>query len=256
MQRRHASGKRAAAAFRPGEGIGAGAPYWGEMTRFGRRTLAVLAALPVALLIAGLALTSGNPDLRPERVPSPLFDPAATPMLEDRERDGWQQPARVVAALGLRPGETVADVGSGSGYLLPYLSAAVGPRGRVLAEEIQASFLPALRQRAARLGNVEVVLGTARDPGLPPGRVDCFVLLTVYHEVEDPPALFRALRRAARPGARLAILDFDGARHGIPPAPRGHQISAAVVEREAAGSGWRLAARHEFLSSQFFLVFQ
>jgi predicted methyltransferase len=188
---------------------------------------------------------------------SPLFEPVLAPeLLEGGARDRWQHPARVVRELGLRPGQTVADVGSGSGYLLPYLSRAVGPAGRVYAEEIQSGFLPALRRRAAALHNAHVVLGTADDPRLPRHAIDCFVLLTVYHEVARPIPFLRTLHAAARPGARLAIIDFDAARHGNPPAPIGHEIADVTVIAEARAAGWQLVARHEFLSSQFFLVFR
>lgn len=191
------------------------------------------------------------------RTASPLFEPALAPeLLDTPSRDRWQQPERLVRELRLQPGQTVADVGAGSGYLLPYLSRAVGPSGRVYAEEIQAGFLPALRRRATSLRNVHVVLGTADDPRLPAHSINCFVLLTVYHEVERPVPFLHTLHRAAQPGARLAIIDFDAARHGDPPAPAGHQIADVTVIAEAQAAGWQLAERHEFLSSQFFLVFR
>src|SRR5579872_656691 len=146
-----------------------------------------------------------------QRTAAPLFDPALSQsLLEGPARDRWQKPDRLVTALALRPGETVADVGAGSGYLESYLSRAVGRRGTVYAEEIQTAFLPALRRRAGRLGNVRVVLGTPDDPRLPPEAVDCFVLLTVYHEVSRPVSFLRTLLKEARGGhPRLAIIDFD-----------------------------------------------
>jgi len=144
-------------------------------------------------------------------------------------------------------------VGAGSGYLLGHLSRVVGPTGVVYAEEIQRGFLPPLRRRARRLPNVRVILGTADDPRLPAASVDCFVLLTVYHEVERPVQFLRTLRRAARPGARLAIIDFDHDRRGHPPAPVGHEIAERAVLAEAKAAGWELARRHDFLPSQFFL---
>lgn len=214
------------------------------------------------LLLAGPALLlPGHPEKRapatPRVAPSPLFDPSlAGALLEGPERDRWQQPDRIVRALGLQPGDTVADIGAGSGYLLPQLSRAVGPTGRVYAEEIQAEFLPALQRHAQTLRNVRVVMGTAEDPGLPARAVDCFILLTVYHEVEDPVALLRRLRTMARPGATLALIDFDARRKGYPPAPVGHEIAETTVLAEAEAAGWELARRYQFLSSQFFLLFR
>jgi ubiquinone/menaquinone biosynthesis C-methylase UbiE len=191
------------------------------------------------------------------RVASPLFDPSLIhSQLESPDRDRWQKPDQIVGALGVEKGMAVADLGAGSGYLLPYLSRAAGPEGVVYAEEIQPEFLPHLQRRADALGNVKVVLGAPEDPGLPPGSVDCFVMLTVYHEIAQPVSLLRTLRRSARPGARLAVIDFDAERKGDPPAPAGHTVSERDVLAEARAAGWELAARHEFLSSQFFLVFR
>ncbi|MDQ2731936.1 MAG: class I SAM-dependent methyltransferase [Armatimonadota bacterium] len=194
--------------------------------------------------------------LRLYRPVSPLFSPAlADALLEEPERDRWQQPVRLVETLKIQRGDTVADIGAGSGYLLPYLSRAVGPQGRVYAEEIQAAFLPRLKERARRLGNVTVVLGTAGNPQLPRNKIDLFVLLTVYHEVQAPVQFLRTLRAFGKPGTRLAIIDFDASRRGYPPAPPGHDVWEQDVLAEARAAGWNLLESQEFLSSQFFLVF-
>ena len=204
--------------------------------------------------ITGPAMPHGFVVARPD---APLFDPSlASSRLETKERDRWQQPDRIVAALHLKAGETVADIGSGSGYLLPYLSRAVGPTGVVCAEEVQDGFLPALRDRARRLKNVRVVLGTVDDPALPVRKIGAFVLLTVYHEVDHPVDFLKTLRKYALPDARLAIIDFDARRKGNPPAPEGHEVSESAVVLEASAAGWTLSERHEFLSSLFYLVFR
>lgn len=224
----------------------------------------ILRLLPAALLVA-IALPpcrSERPSAVRPRQPSPLFDPALThTLLEEPGRDRWQQPERIVRELRVRRGGRVADVGAGSGYLLPHLSRAVGPTGIVFAEEIQPDFLPDLRRKARKLGNARVILGTAADPKLPRGEIDLFVLLTVYHEVQSPVEFLRALRRCAAPAARLAIIDFDPDRlprePRAPGPPAGHAVPERDVLAEAAAAGWKLVERHEFLpAAQFFLVFQ
>ncbi|MCC2671363.1 MAG: hypothetical protein K0Q72_3834, partial [Armatimonadetes bacterium] len=150
-----------------------------------------LARLLLGLGLCGAAASCSHKPAAPTtpgwRPVSPLFDPAlAHQLLDDPARDRWQKPEQVVRALGLRSGERVADIGAGSGYLLPHLSRAVGPTGQIYAEEVQPAYLPSLRAHAKKLKNVRVVLGTTEDPALPDHRIDCFVLLTVYHEVEKP----------------------------------------------------------------------
>ncbi len=224
-----------------------------------RRFRAVF-CLWVIMLIGGCnrdpRAQSARPTEPPPRYVAPLFDPALAPsLLDEPGRDEWQHPGRIVSALNLRQGESVADIGSGSGYLLPHLSRAVGKHGTVYAEEIQSQFLPALKRHAAKLGNIKVVLGSGGDPKLPDHSIGCFVLLTVYHEVQKPVEFLEQLKRAAKPGAKLAIIDFDPDRHGKPPAPVNHWVREEDVIREAQAAGWRVADRYEFISSQFFLVF-
>jgi predicted methyltransferase len=203
------------------------------------------------------ALHNGNRYVVRPRAAANLFEPERAPeLLEGPARDRWQKPAQLVAALRLKPGEAVADIGAGSGYLLPHLSRAVGPAGTVYAEEIQEAFLPALRRHAERLGNICVALGTPDDPNLPPERVDCFVLLTVYHEIERPSVFLRALQKSARTNAKLAIIDFDPDRKGDPPPPPGHSVREDDVIAEARAAGWKLKERHTLVPSQFFLIFR
>ena len=91
------------------------------------------------------------------------------------DRDARQKPEELVSAMSLRPGMVVADVGTGTGYMLPFLSRAVGPTGRVLAQDIHADFLERTEQKAERkkLANVSFIKGTDTDPNLPPGRLGC-----------------------------------------------------------------------------------
>lgn len=189
------------------------------------------------------------------RTAAPLFEPKLAPqLLDDPKRDAWQKPRQIVEALKLKNDDKVADIGSGSGYLLPHLSRAVGPRGVVFAEEVQSDYFPALKRHAQKLKNIRVVQGTFADPQLPQ-KVDCFLLLTTYHEVQNPIEFLKTLKRYAKPKARLAIIDFDAARQGSPPAPKGHEVADVVVIAEAKAAGWKLKRRHELVSSQFFLEF-
>ena len=191
--------------------------------------------------------------LTPRNV-APLFSPSlAHDLLDDPARVKWEKPSEIVREMRLAKGATVADIGAGSGFLLPYLSKAVGVHGRVYGEEIQDEFIPKLTHLAKKLGNTTAVSGTPEDPKLPT-KVDEFVLLTVYHEVEHPVDFLKTLRGYAKPDAQLVIIDFDKAREGIPKAPEGHEVEEKAVIEEAEAAGWKLDRRVELISSQFYLV--
>jgi SAM-dependent methyltransferase len=117
---------------------------------------------------------------------------------------------RLTEALTLHAGMVVADVGAGKGQLTRALAGTVGPGGHVFSTEIDPDRLTALRamRAAANLGNVTVVEAKARDSGLPAGCCDAIVLRRVYHHLTDPAATNASLRRALRPGGRLAVIDI------------------------------------------------
>jgi cyclopropane fatty-acyl-phospholipid synthase-like methyltransferase len=118
----------------------------------------------------------------------------------------------VVSALKLQPGQTVADIGAGSGLLVAPLATAVGPRGRVYAVEIDAGFFPEIRKRAAaaQVSNVETVLGKFTDPALPIKSIDVAVFHDVLHHVEDRAAYLKTLAAYLAPAGRIVVIDYEG----------------------------------------------
>jgi ubiquinone/menaquinone biosynthesis C-methylase UbiE len=137
-------------------------------------------------------------------------------------RDRLGEFTRVVELAGVKPGMSVADVGAGEGYYAVRLSQVVGPRGRVLAEDIVPEFHARLAERIRRdyLDNVAVVLGEAEDPKLPARSFDRIFLVHMYHEVSSPYAFLWHLRDGLKPGGRVIVVDANRApqRHGFPPA--------------------------------------
>src|SRR5262249_4269549 len=120
------------------------------------------------------------------------------------------QPARLVEILKLKPGEVVADVGAGSGYLSFRLAEKVGPTGKVLAVDIQPEMLAIIRQKMKDKGvtNVVPVLGAISDPKLPAAGVDMIILVDVYHELSHPYEMTEAMVKALKPGGRLVFVEY------------------------------------------------
>ncbi|MFB3825766.1 MAG: class I SAM-dependent methyltransferase [Bryobacteraceae bacterium] len=168
----------------------------------------------------------------------------------ERRREKWQKNDEVFAALGLREGHWVADIGAGTGYFTLRLSPRVGPNGRVLAENIsrdQAAILER-RVRERALENVESILGVPDDPRLPAGKLNAVLIVNTYHEIEPYQTMLRRLHEALVPGGRLVIID---------PVPRGetrkqqtgaHTLSPDFAEAELREAGFEIMDRQDRFS--------
>ncbi len=183
--------------------------------------------------------------------------------LDQPGRDARERPAELVKSLGIRSGSTVVDLGTGPGYMLPYLSAAVGPGGKVIAEDIASDFLDRARDKASRLGlkNVDFVLGTAQDPHLAPASADFILVLDAYHHFDYPERMLDGLRRALRDGGRLGIVEYykrKGAMEGDPDRALQHiRLDADGVIREVESNGFRLISRKDHIpGSQYIAIFE
>lgn len=175
-------------------------------------------------------------------------------VFDDPARDRWQKPDEVVAALALAPDATVADIGAGTGYFAVRLARAV-PKGRVYAVDIEPDMVRYLGERAKResLPNVRPVLGKPDDPSLPEP-VDRVLIVDTYHHISDRVAYFGRLRERLKPGGAVAIVDFT-LESPVGP-PRSARVAADVVRVEMQRAGYALAAAHDFLPHQYFLVFR
>lgn len=181
--------------------------------------------------------------------------------MSDPSRDQEEKPRELIASLSISPGMAVADIGTGPGYMLPFLSEAVGPRGRLVAEDIFPDFLDVARHRAetAHLPNVTLVLGTQTDPKLPAASLDLAFLLDVYHHFNYPAAMLAHLRDALREGGRLVIVDYYRRAGAMPwgDALEHIRIDQPDVIREVEGGGFRLLSKHDHIpNSQYVLVFR
>ena len=104
----------------------------------------------------------------------------------------------------------VADVGAGSGYHAFRVAPLVGPKGKVLAVDIQPQMLKLLADKAKQLGvaNVEPVKATETDPNLPANSVDLVLMVDVYHEFSHPYEVAEKLVAGLRPGGRMVFVEF------------------------------------------------
>jgi arsenite methyltransferase len=168
-------------------------------------------------------------------------------------RDRWQRADAVVAALDVRSGDRIADVGAGSGYFTFRLADATGPNGRVYALDVDRGLVRHVSERARKTGTRHVI-ALRVDPERPelPEPVDLVFSCDVYHHLPDRVAYFSALRSRLRAGGRVAIVDFDG--RGCMGTTR-HHTDPETLFSEMHRAGYRLVAEHRFLRNQSFLIF-
>jgi 2-polyprenyl-3-methyl-5-hydroxy-6-metoxy-1,4-benzoquinol methylase len=168
------------------------------------------------------------------------------------ERDGWQKPTEVVRFLELGSGQTVADIGAGTGYFLPHLSKTAGEKGRVLALDVEPNMIEYMKQRSKKSGfaNVEPRLVAPDDPGLPPGTVDHILIVNTWHHIDDRASYAGKLASALRPAGSILIVDFTLEADMGP--PKQHRLSAEQVVKELEGGGFHAeVVRGETLPKQY-----
>jgi ubiquinone/menaquinone biosynthesis C-methylase UbiE len=125
-------------------------------------------------------------------------------------RDDQEKPLALIKAMGLTRGMSVADVGTGIGYMLPFLSNAVGRTGSVIGEDIFDDYLSAARVHVQnhKPANIGFIKGTEKDPMLPEARFDRVLVLDVYHHFDYPESMLAGIYKALKPDGELVIVEY------------------------------------------------
>ena len=191
-----------------------------------------------------------------KRTPAPVMGTAGADWLVRSERIQEEEPEKMLAALEIKPGFVVADIGAGIGYHVWRMSPMVGPTGRVIAEDIQDGMLRLLRKNISerKLQNVDVVLGTPTDPKLPEGKLDLVLMVDVYHEFSDPGTMMAAIQKSLKPDGRVVFVEFREEDPNVPIQPL-HKMSVAQVRAEIEPLGFKFQKALEFLPWQHIIIF-
>jgi ubiquinone/menaquinone biosynthesis C-methylase UbiE len=161
------------------------------MTKRSALSAALLSVLVIALAVAPAGAQSGS-----------------------SSRDRIEQPEKVMEATGVKPGMVIGEIGAGNGYFTFWLARGVGETGKVYANDIDSSALAAIERKREneKVANVETILGTVEDPGLPAGTLDMVFIVNAFHDLARPVELLANLLPALKPGATVVIMDRDPAR--------------------------------------------
>jgi ubiquinone/menaquinone biosynthesis C-methylase UbiE len=177
--------------------------------------------------------------------------------LDRPEREKEEQPAKLVELLKFKPGEVVADVGAGSGYLSFRVAEKVGAKGKVLAVDVQPEMLAIIRKKMKErnVANVEPVLGAEADPKLPAGGVDTIVMVDVYHELSQPFEMTEAMVKALKVGGRLVFVEYRLEDEKVP-IKLVHKMSERQVKKEMGLFPLKHVKTDDSLPWQHVIVFE
>lgn len=214
-----------------------------------------------ALLLAALACQaqSNTPGVHPVsgRRFAQVMGPGGADWLVRPERIEEEEPDKALDAIGIAPGQTVADLGAGVGYMTWRMAQRVGPQGTVYGQDIQPYMLEQLQKNMRERGitNVKTVLGGLTDPKLPAASLDLLLMVDVYHEFSEPQKMLRGIREALKPGGRLVLIEYRGEDPAVPIRPE-HKMTVRQVRAELEPEGFKFEKSLETLPRQHILIFR
>ena len=178
---------------------------------------------------------------------------------ETPRREVYARHQAIVAASDVRPGMIVADIGAGTGLFTRLFAPKVAPTGKVYAVDISETFIENILRTCQEqgLGNVEGIVNTPRETGLPDDAIDLAFVSNTYHHFEYPQSMLASIHRALRRDGRLIVIDFRRDPRVNSPWVMGHvRASKDTVVREIQAAGFRLVEDKPVLRSNYFLMFK
>lgn len=177
--------------------------------------------------------------------------------LDRPEREKEEAVSVMIKNLGLKPGMTVADIGAGSGTISFPMAKIVGPKGKVLAIEIQQEMLDiiASKARKAKVTNVIGVLGTIKDPKIAPSSADLMLLVDVYHEFDHPYEMVANMVKGLKRGGKLVLVEYRGEDENVP-IKELHKMTEAQVKKEMSPFPLKFVENKTMLPWQHLLIFE
>ncbi len=173
------------------------------------------------------------------------------------ERVETEKPEELLEVLGIKKGDTVADIGAGPGFFSLRAAQHVGATGKVFAVDVQQEMIDGLRRMAQKSGleNIVPILGSADDPKLPANAVDAVLIIISYHEFSHPAEMMHHIYAAMKPDARMLLVEYKAEDPNSRVSPA-HKMSATDILREVSGFGFRLDRVVDMIPTQHVFIFK
>ncbi len=234
-----------------------------------RPIIALLIILCSVLFLSGATLTLADSNSYSQRVHSrdgigkiylnreiaQVMGHQGAGWLERSSRETEEQPSQVVNHLDLKPTDTVADIGAGTGYM-SFLLAALVPQGQVLAVDVQPEMLEIIEllKQERHVTNIQPILASVTDSHLPPASIDLALMVDAYHEFEYPQEVMAGIRQSLKPGGRVVLVEYRGENPFVFIKPL-HKMTQKQVRKEMQAAGFVWRETKSFLPQQHLMVF-
>jgi protein-L-isoaspartate O-methyltransferase len=188
---------------------------------------------------------------------APVMSHLGADWLERPEREKEEQTSKLLPALKIKPGDTVADIGAGSGYYTMKLAELVGPKGKVYAIDIQPEMLAIIKNRmkAAKVSHIETIQNSETDLKLPASSTDLFLMVDVYHEFSYPYEMTVEMVKALKPGGRLVFVEYRLEDDKVP-IKLVHKMTEKQVLKEMEGHAVKYVTTLKHLPWQHVIIFE
>ncbi|MBA4715976.1 MAG: methyltransferase domain-containing protein [Verrucomicrobiales bacterium] len=179
------------------------------------------------------------------------------PWLMRKLREEEEKTSEMINELKLKPGISVADIGSGNGYHTLMMAKIIGEKGQAYAVDIQPEMLIMLEERAKKAGmeNIKLIENRFWDADLPEKSVDFVLMADVYHEFSHPQQMLSSIKKSLKEDGVVCLLEFKSEDPKVPIKPE-HKMSKAQVIKEMSSNGFVLSRSYDKLPWQHLLFFK
>jgi SAM-dependent methyltransferase len=175
--------------------------------------------------------------------------------LERSEREKEENVSKLIQNMGIKPNDTIADIGAGSGYHV-FRIAPIANKGMVYAVDIQTEMLMAIEniKETSKIKNIKTILGSEESVYLPENSVDKILMVDVYHEFSFPIEMITSIKRALKPEGELFLIEYRAEDPNVP-IKKIHKMSEKQAVKEMNAAGFKLKRNINNLPWQHCMIF-
>jgi ubiquinone/menaquinone biosynthesis C-methylase UbiE len=175
--------------------------------------------------------------------------------LERSEREKEENVSNLIENMGIKPTDTIADIGAGSGYHV-FRMAPLANNGLIYAVDIQVEMLMEIEntKQFNKINNVETILGSETSIQLPVRSVDKILMVDVYHEFNFPIEMIASIKNALKPEGQLFLIEYRGEDPKVP-IKKIHKMTENQAVKEMEAAGFKLKSNITNLPWQHCMIF-